>query len=127
MRFVAFSLLCAVAVYGQGSETPIYNGLLQSDLNAAGFKIAGANLVDYAGTNMTWNVATGKFDATGGGGGGTVTSLTATTPIVVTPSPIVNTGVISLDAASKTNWDTAYLITCDGTGERPVWFGDRAH
>ena len=108
MRTVALSLLCAVAVYGQGSQTPIYNGLLQSDLNAAGFKITGANLVDYAGTNMTWNVATGKFDATGGGGSGTVTSLTATTPIVVTPSPIVNTGVISLDATSKTNWDTAY-------------------
>jgi len=31
----------------------------------------------------------------GGGGGGTVTSITATTPIVVTPNPITATGVIS--------------------------------
>lgn len=30
-----------------------------------------------------------------GGGGGTVTSITATTPVVVTPSPITGTGVIS--------------------------------
>jgi hypothetical protein len=45
------------------AQTPIYNGVLQSDLNAAGFKILSANLSDYAGANMSWNVVTGKFDA----------------------------------------------------------------
>jgi hypothetical protein len=57
--------------YAQSSKTPIYNGILQSDLNAAGYKILSANLSDYAGSGMSWNAVTGKFDTTGGGGGGT--------------------------------------------------------
>lgn len=38
----------------------------------------------------------------GGGGTGTVTSITATSPIVVTPSPITNTGVVSHAASGVT-------------------------
>lgn len=41
-------------------------------------------------------------------GTGTVTSITASAPIIVTPSPIITTGAISLNATSKANWDTAY-------------------
>lgn len=52
-----------------------------------------------------WTLGTGGG---GGGGSGTLTSLTASTPIIVTPSPITTTGVISLDATSKSNWDSAY-------------------
>ena len=73
-------LLVAVTLaHGQGSKTPINNGVLQSDLNAAGFKINNANMVDYAGLNMTWNTVTGRFDAAGDTSSGTVTSITATT------------------------------------------------
>jgi hypothetical protein len=36
----------------------------------------------------------------GGSGVGTVTSITATAPIVVTPSPLVSTGVISINPAA---------------------------
>jgi hypothetical protein len=46
----------------------------------------------------------------GSGGVGTVTSITATSPIVVTPSPLVSTGVISLDTSGLVS-DTAYNAT----------------
>ena len=39
----------------------------------------------------------------GGGGSGTVTSITATSPIVVTPSPITTTGVISCPTCSTSS------------------------
>jgi hypothetical protein len=39
MKLIAVSLLCAATVYGQGSKTPIYNGILQTDLDANGFSI----------------------------------------------------------------------------------------
>jgi Repeat of unknown function (DUF5907) len=70
-RIVILVLTVLVAlVEGQTGKTPIKNGILQSDLDAAGYKITNANLVDYAGVNITWNTTTKKFDATGGGGGG---------------------------------------------------------
>jgi hypothetical protein len=43
-----------------------------------------------AGADPTWA-------APGSGGGGTVTSITATSPIVVAPTPLTATGVVSLD------------------------------
>jgi hypothetical protein len=46
------------------------------------------------GTNLSMSGST--LNASGGGGG--VTSITATSPIVVTPTPLVSTGVISLNA-----------------------------
>lgn len=58
--FVAF-------VTAFGADFPIYNGKLQTDLNANHYKITLANLADYAGANLTWNAVTGKFDAAGGG------------------------------------------------------------
>jgi len=74
---IAITLFAATA-NGQGSKTPINNGILQSDLDAAGYKILSANLSDYAGANMTWNAVTNKFDATGGGGGNVSNSGTPT-------------------------------------------------
>lgn len=47
----------------------------------------------------------------GGGGTGTVTSITAVFPSVVTPSPITNTGVISLQNEADVNITSAH-----GTG-----------
>jgi hypothetical protein len=49
-------------------RTPVNNGLSQTDLDFANFKALRANLADYAGTGLTWNSTTGKFDASGGGG-----------------------------------------------------------
>lgn len=51
-----------------------------------------------------------------GGGSGTVTSITATAPIVVTPTPLTTTGVISVTGAalSKTD-DTNVTLTLGGT------------
>jgi len=49
-----------------------------------------------------------------GGGTGTVTSITATTPIVVTPSPITNTGVVShatSGVAAATYGDASHYAT----------------
>src|SRR4030095_5556362 len=80
---VLLGTILAASVNGQGSQTPIYNGVLQSNLNAAGFKILSANLSDYAGTGMSWNVSTNKFEATGGGGGGAVSSVFGRTGAVV--------------------------------------------
>lgn len=51
----------------------------------------------------------------GGGGGGGV-SITAASPIIVTPNPILTTGTISLNATSKANWDAAFT-------ERRQWDG----
>jgi hypothetical protein len=64
--------VCTIAALanGQGNVTPnkqpINNGILQSDLDFARYKALSANLADYAGTGLSWNVATNKFDVTGG-------------------------------------------------------------
>jgi len=50
------------------------------------------------------------------GGSGTVTSITATAPIVVTPTPLTTTGTVSITGWNGTNWDTAY-------SERRQWDG----
>lgn len=62
------------------------------------------------------------LDATGAtligfGGTGTVTSITATTPIVVTPSPLITTGVISIaDTAVIPGSYTNTNLTVDAKG-----------
>jgi hypothetical protein len=67
-------LCCVAALNAQGptpaNKFPIKNGLLQSDLTAAGYKILNANLSDYAGVGMSWNASTNKLDVVGGTGGG---------------------------------------------------------
>ena len=120
---IILALLVATAlVNGQNNETPINSGILQSDLNAAGFKILSANLADYAGTNMTWNVVTGKFDATGGGSGspggstaqfqynnagafGGISSVTydGTTPITVSRDGGANNRFTGIKLVNPTN------------------------
>jgi hypothetical protein len=56
------------ATINPAPKQPINNGILQSDLNAAGFRVFSMNMGDYAGVNMSWNSITGKFDSYGGGG-----------------------------------------------------------
>ena len=90
---LAMIMVLVGTVNGQSSQTPIYNGVLQSDLDANGFSIV--NLV----------------------GGGGITSITATTPIVVTPSPLVSTGVISIaDTAVTPGSYTNTNLTVDQKG-----------
>jgi hypothetical protein len=54
-------------------KTPINNGLAQSDLDLATFKLLRANLGDYAGIGLNWNPLTGKLDANSGGGATPIT------------------------------------------------------
>lgn len=49
-------------------KTPIYNGLAQSDLDCANYKLLRTDLSDYAGAGLTWNTVTKKFDITSSGG-----------------------------------------------------------
>ena len=51
--------------------------------------------------NTTVTISGGVLSAVGSGG--TVTSITATSPIVVTPSPLTSTGVVSLDPLARTS------------------------
>lgn len=84
-------LLAVVALANaQTSKTPINNGILQSNLDAASFKILSANLVDYAGTGMSWNVSTNKFDVTGGGGSVDDTAFASSWNGVTTTAPSKN-------------------------------------
>jgi hypothetical protein len=74
-----------------------------------------SRIKDWAGVKSSAKLI---FDNIGGGGGsGTVTSVTATTPIVVTPSPITATGVISLaDTAVTPASYTNTNLTVDQKG-----------
>jgi hypothetical protein len=47
-----------------------------------------------------WTGSAWACTAVSGGGSGTVTSITATLPVLVTPSPLTGTGTISLQATS---------------------------
>jgi hypothetical protein len=67
---------------------------------------ASGNIMKSDGTNWTSAAATG---------GGTVTSITATAPIVVTPTPLTATGVISITGAALTKADdTNVTLTLGG-------------
>jgi hypothetical protein len=69
-----------------------------------------------------YNLTTGKLrvctvaipctwaDAAGGGGAGTVTSLTATSPVVITPSPTTTTGVISCPTCSTSSGTVTHTV-----------------
>jgi hypothetical protein len=88
-------------------------GSINVDENHNGHKIFGLP------TPTAGNEAATKAyaDSVGGGGGGsgTVTSITATTPIVVTPSPLVTTGVISL---TGTSYGKGFLSLVDAAAAR---------
>lgn len=88
------------------------SGLFAQDIGKIAFQTDTGAYYRLNDLTPTWLVIGGG----GGGGSGTVTSITATTPIVVTPSPITNTGVISLDPTSKSNWDTAYTLRLQWDG-----------
>lgn len=63
-------IVTVTLAHGQTKKTPINHGILQSDLDAAGHKITLADLADYAGAGLSWNVSTNKFDAPGSTGPG---------------------------------------------------------
>jgi hypothetical protein len=72
-------------------------------------------LVAGTGITFTSNAASDTVTIASAGGGGAV-SITATAPIIVTPTPLIGTGVVSLDSTKVTNWDAAYT-------ERRQWDG----
>jgi hypothetical protein len=86
--------------------------LLVSSVYGAEFGDVPANLTMPASNSVRRNAADTAFEAyVPGTGGGTVTSITSTAPIVVTPSPITTTGTISItQASSSTN---GYLSSTD--------------
>src|SRR6266705_3146746 len=69
-RLIHLAAACALAALANGqaiispspAKLPINNGILKSDLDFALYKALRANLSDYAGSGLTWNVSTNKFD-----------------------------------------------------------------
>lgn len=83
-------------------NTPINNGLAQNDIDFSTFKVRNADLSDYAGSGMSWNPATKKFDSSGGLPERTVTS---------NDIGLVGDGVTDNTAALQ-----AWFDTMDGDG-----------
>lgn len=54
-------------------KTPLHNGLLQNDIDFGQYKPLNADLSGYAGTGVSWNATTKKFEATGAADANTVT------------------------------------------------------
>jgi hypothetical protein len=98
---IILMLLCALA-HGQTHTMPGSNVVP-----------SGASLTINSGASIT---AAAGSTVTGFGSGGGSVSITATAPIIVTPSPLTGTGVVSLNATSKSNWDTAFtqMLQWDG-------------
>lgn len=66
-----------------------------------------------AGKFIRVNAGETDFELAAVAGSGTVTSITATSPAVVTPSPLVTTGVISLDTSVDFNFTNSQSIILD--------------
>src|SRR6266566_5723618 len=99
-RLLHLAAACALAALANGqaiispspAKLPINNGVLQSDLDFALFKAVRANLSDYAGSGLTWNVTTNKFDLSGTVGGSLVSS--SGTPLVNQAAKWLNSSTI---------------------------------
>jgi hypothetical protein len=91
MASVRFAVLWlwASGTTAQRPVNPVL-GQLFWDITVGGLVVCTNPGSPTTGTPATWAPI-------GGGGGGTVTNITATDPIVVTPSPITTTGVISIN------------------------------
>lgn len=96
-------------------KTPISNGISQSDLDLATFKVVRANLSDYAGTNMVWNATTGKFDASIAGG----STMSA-------PLTLNSTGVWNDAGAHPFTPENSGIFVKDATGREilRLWSGN---
>src|SRR5438477_12039261 len=87
--------------------------LLVGSIYGADFGDIPANLTLGAGTSVRRNAGNTAFEAYTPGTGGGAVSITATAPIVVTPSPLTTTGVVSETQAgtasngwlSSTDWN----------------------
>lgn len=91
MRYILLLLLSILPVFAQPGSVFTQTGVPPGSCIARdSLRIIWATGDMYVCSLGAWVLASG-----GGGGGGTVTSITATSPIVVTPSPLTTTGVIS--------------------------------
>ena len=85
-RLLHLAAACALAALANGqaiispspAKLPINNGILQSDLDFALYKALRANLSDYAGSGLTWNVSTNKFDLAAPGAGSSAIAASGT-------------------------------------------------
>ena len=100
-----------LASYGYAAETIV---------QASGSAVTVGQLVSGSVVLLMNDGTHWRLVAGGGGGGGGTTSITATAPIVVTPSPITGTGVVSVNHATSSTVgvvepdDTSLVV--DGSG-----------
>jgi hypothetical protein len=93
-------------IYSTGSSLTLQSGITTTFASGSITDFASGSSVDFTGATVTGLAAAG----------GTVTSITATAPIVVTPTPLTTTGVISISGStlSKTD-DTNVTLTLGGS------------
>jgi hypothetical protein len=109
-----------------GIEPPLGTGGQTFVFTSTGTTISGSSPVDIS---ASLNALAPKLTNFAGSGSGTVTSITATSPVVVTPSPLVATGVISCPTCNTSSATIAGTIAVNQVafGTAPNTIGGSAN